>query len=128
MNPERFVLSNRAWIHTKSSENHHKFVHHGHTNGNKKIHHKVLMRRTELNENKCPEGTRREGPPFPVNSRTKTQQSMAKIPNSREEREGTGRRRRAPGGRRRFDIQANRRERGRGVRGFLTPTTLNPKD
>ena len=36
VNPKRFVLSNIAWIHTKSSENHHKFVHHGHTNGNKK--------------------------------------------------------------------------------------------
>ena len=74
------------------------------------------MKRTELNENKCPEGTRREGPPFPVNSRTKTQQSMAKIPNSREEREGTGRRRRrAPGGRRRLAVQAKKeRERGRG--------------
>ena len=43
-----------------------------------------------MNENKCPEGTRREGPPFPVNSRTKTQQSMAKNPNSREERRETG--------------------------------------
>ena len=78
-----------------------------------------------MNENKRPEGTRREGPPFPVNSRTKTQQSMAKIPNSREEREGTGRRRRAPGGRRRLAVQAKKergarersereRERGRG--------------
>ena len=93
MNPERFVLSNRAWIHTKSSENHHKFVHHGHTNGNKKNHHKELMRHTELNENKRPEGTRREGPPFPANSCIITQRSMAKIPSPREERERTERER-----------------------------------
>ena len=80
-----------------------------------------------MNENKRPEGTRREGPPFPVNSRTKTQQSMAKIPNSREEREGTGRRRRAPG-RRRGGVLLWQKERERRERGFLTPTTLNPKD
>ena len=86
------------------------------------------MRRTELNENKGPEGTRREGPPFPVNSRTKTQKSMAKIPNSREEREGTGRRRRAPGGEGGVLSGQKREKRGRGVEGVLTPTTLNPKD
>jgi hypothetical protein len=95
-----------------------------------KIHHKELMRCTELNENKCPEGTWRERPPFPVNSRTETQQSMAKNPNSKEERRGTGRREEGarqeeaaccPGHR-------ERERRGRGVRGFLTPTTLNPKD
>ena len=89
------------------------------------------MRCTELNENKCPEGTRREGPPFPVNSRTKTQQSMAKIPNSREEREGTGRRRR---GRQEdgvlsvLDAREKREREREGVRGFLTPTTLTQKD
>ena len=44
-----------------------------------------------MNENKRPEGTRREGPPFPVNSRTKTQQCMAKILTPREEKGGTGR-------------------------------------
>ena len=53
---------------------------------------------------------------------------MAKIPNSREGREG--RRGRAPGGRRGVLLWApeEKREGGReGVRGFLTPTTLNPK-
>ena len=96
----------------------------------KKIHHKELMRRTELNENKRPESTRREGPPFPVNSHTKTQQSMAKIPNSREEREGTGRRRRAPGGRWRLAVQAQgkrERERERGGEGVFNPNNSQPK-
>ena len=32
----------------------------------------------ERDEFKTPEGTRKEGPPFPINLSTKTQQSMAK--------------------------------------------------
>ena len=89
------------------------------------------MRCTELNENKRPEGTRREGPPFPVNSRTKTQQSMAKIPNSREEKRGTGRRG-APGKGGSASVLAQgakekERARKRGVRGYLTPNNSQPK-
>ena len=59
-----------------------------------KIHHKELMRRTELNENKRPEGTRREGPPFPSISVQNPHKSLTKNPSPREERErkGTGRR------------------------------------
>ena len=52
--------------------------------------------------------------------------SMAKIPNSREERRGTGRRR-APGSGRGGVLLRPIRERAR-VMGYLTPTTLNPKD
>ena len=53
-------------------------------------------------EFKSPEGTRREGPPFPINFSTRTQESMAKNPNHREvrertERERSGARRRAAG-------------------------------
>ena len=44
-----------------------------------KIHHKEGARRTELNTIESPEGTRREGPPFPINSRTKSQESISKI-------------------------------------------------
>jgi len=53
---------------------------------------------------------------------------MAKIPNSREEREGTGRRR-APGGRRRLAVQAKRRERERegGGEGVFNPNNSHPK-
>jgi hypothetical protein len=51
-----------------------------------KIHHKEDERHTELNEIKSPEGTRREGPPFPINSRTKYQESISKI--SPERRKG----------------------------------------
>jgi len=55
--------------------------------------------------------------------------SMSKIPNSREERRGTGRRRGGRLGRGRSSgYQGKERERERRVRGYLTPTTLNPKD
>ena len=52
--------------------------------------------------------------------------SMSEIPNSREERRGTGRRR-VPGSGRGGVLLRPKRERAR-VRGYLTPTTLNPKD
>ena len=55
--------------------------------------------------------------------------SMSEIPNSREERRGTGRRG-APGSERgeRLLTRQKERERERGARGYLTPTTLNPRD
>ena len=54
--------------------------------------------------------------------------SIAKIPNSREEKRGTWKRGWRQGERWRA-AQAREREReGEGMRGFLTPTTLNPKD
>ena len=55
--------------------------------------------------------------------------SMAKIPNSREEKRGTGRRG-APGrgGAALFLHQGKGKKAGEGVRGYLTPTTLNSKD
>jgi len=52
---------------------------------------------------------------------------MAKIPNSRDEMRGTGRRG-APGRERGRRAHQAKAEREKGVRGYLTPTTLNPKD
>ena len=81
-------------------------------------------------EYKTPEGTRREGPPFPHDLNTKSYQSIAKIlplekkgEEEQERREGEtpGDRAAACSGRR------GKRER-EGVMGFLTPTTLDPKD
>ena len=82
-------------------------------------------------EFKSPEGTRREGPPFPHNLSTRVSKIHLHNPIlERRREEGTGRRRRAPGGRRGVLLWApeEKREGGReGVRGLLNPTTLNPK-
>ena len=81
-------------------------------------------------EVKSPEGTRREGPPFPHNLSTRVSKIHLQNPNPREEKEeqrggerGDVRRRAAL-----FWRQEKGEREGEGVKGYLTPTTLNPKD
>ena len=80
-------------------------------------------------EFKTPEGTRREGPPFPHDLNTKSHQSIAKIlpleKKGEEEQERREGRRQEIGRLPVLDVGESEREM---VRGFLTPTTLNPKD
>jgi len=44
-----------------------------------KIHHTRAQKRGDWIDSKSPEGTRRIGPPFPIKSNTRSQQSMDKI-------------------------------------------------
>ena len=63
----------------------------------------------------------RDGPPFPINLSIKTQKSIPK--------RGEGGRTERERGAAISCARGKRREReGEGVRGYLTPTTLNPKD
>ena len=80
-------------------------------------------------EFKTPEGTRRIGPPFPINLSTKTQESIPLIPSPREEREGTERERRVAPGRgwwRVFCLWQALQERGEGE-GYLRCPRMGPK-
>ena len=43
------------------------------------IHHIRAQKRRDWIDSKSPEGTRRMGPPFPIKSNTRSQQSMDKI-------------------------------------------------
>ena len=81
----------------------------------------------ERDEFKTPEGTRRKGPPFPINSLTKSQESMAQIL-ERTGREPRGREGAWDEGEWLCSGAGKEQERERGKRGYLTLTTLNPKD
>ena len=53
-----------------------------------KIHHTRAQKRGDWIDSKSPEGTRRIGPPFPIKSNTRSQQSMDKIYSKEKNGEG----------------------------------------
>ena len=64
---------------------------HKEQNGRTKIHHTKDIQSTRLIQIQKPEGTRRRGPPFPINLSTKSQESMDEILPERKEEGGTKR-------------------------------------